>query len=140
MANLSTYLADRLRDHLWRGITYTPPDTLYFALFHTVPTSSGGGAELAGNGYTRVAMARSGSVWSAPGTGATENATAITWPPATADWLDIKAVVVLDAASGGNLLAIGAVPLTGGVGVVILANERAQIDPGLFDFVFPVFS
>lgn len=121
MAALSNYLENKVQDWILRGQAYTPPATVYFALFTAAPTDAGGGVECAGGGYLRVARACSlvnfsgtqgvGTTAVSSGTsGTVYNNTDIQFPdPVGANWGIIVAMGVFDAATEGNLLMYGAV-------------------------------
>ncbi|MCI4463680.1 MAG: hypothetical protein JHC30_05885, partial [Caldisericum sp.] len=84
--------------------TYTPPATVYIALFTVAPTDAGGGTEVSGGGYARVAVANNSTNFPPATNGQKSNGTAIIFPTATADWGTIVAVGIYDAATNGNLL------------------------------------
>lgn len=118
MAMLSNYLSNKLLDWLWRAQTYTPPATLYVALYTVAPSASGGGTEVSGGSYARVGVTGSLANWagsqgagttvaSSGTSGTTSNNNAITFPAPTAAWGSIAAFGVFDAASAGNLLLYG---------------------------------
>ena len=71
MAHKSDYLENKLIDWFWRGQAFTPPVTLYFALF-TASTGTGGN---------------------------TSNNNAITFPAPSANWGVVTSVGVFDAAT-----------------------------------------
>lgn len=96
----TTYLNNKLLDHAFRNTTYTPPTTVYVGLYTVAPTQAGGGTEVSGGAYARQA-----ATFTAASNGQIKNSTDITFPIATANWGDIVAVGVFDAATGGNLLA-----------------------------------
>jgi len=56
MAGKSDYLENTILDLVYGGVAYTPPAILYVALFSVAPTDAGGGTELSGGGYARVAV------------------------------------------------------------------------------------
>jgi len=103
MGSFSDYFENKIIDHMLRNQAFTPPSTLYVALYTVAPTDAGGGTEVSGGSYARQAV-----TFSAASGGATSNSADITFPQATADWGTIVAVGILDASSGGNLLAWGA--------------------------------
>lgn len=116
MAGLSDYLENALVDWFLRGQALTPPATVYVALFTAAPSDAGGGTEVSGGSYARVAVASSlanwagtqaaGSTTASSGTGGTtSNNNAITFPAPTANWGSVTHVALMSAASGGNLLA-----------------------------------
>lgn len=99
------YLENEILDHVFSAATYTPPVTLYAALFSVAPTDSTGGTELSGGSYTRVAITNNATNFPAASGGSKSNGTAITFPTATADWSAAVAMGFFDASSGGNLIA-----------------------------------
>lgn len=103
MTDLSDYYEDKIIDHLFRNVAFTPPATVYVALFTVAPSDSGGGTEVSGGAY-----ARQDAGFSAASGGATSNAADITYPTATANWGTVTHVGVFDALTVGNLLAWGA--------------------------------
>ena len=102
MAGFSDYLEDKVLDHVFGGVAYTAPTTHYVALYTVAPTDTGGGTEVTGGSY-----ARQTSTFTVSGTDPTTatNAAAIEYPTATGDYGTVVAVGILDALSGGNLLA-----------------------------------
>ncbi len=119
MASMSDYLENKLIDQIFRGQAYTFPATLYVGLFTAAPTDAGGGTEVAGNAYARVAVTASlanfagtqaaGSTTASTGTnGTTSNNAQINFPtPTPSGWGTVTAVGIFDAPSGGNLLFWG---------------------------------
>lgn len=106
MAHMSDYLEQKLRDHVFRGVAYTAPATLYIALLTAAPSDAGGGTEVSGGAYARAAVTANTTNWTAASTtnGLTDNAGAITFAQATANWGTVTHVAIYDAASAGNLL------------------------------------
>lgn len=101
----SDFLENKVLDLLFGSVAYSVPATLYFAAYTVAPTDAGGGTEVAGGGYARVAKTNNTANFPAASGGVKSNGTAIDFPAATADWGTVVAIGVLDAASGGNLLA-----------------------------------
>tara|TARA_R110001632_G_scaffold143750_1_gene259875 strand:- start:20 stop:409 length:390 start_codon:yes stop_codon:yes gene_type:complete len=101
MAGFSDYLEDKVLDHVFGGVAYTAP-TKHVALYTVAPTDTGGGTEVTGGAY-----ARQTSTFTVSGTNPTTatSAAAVEYPTATADYGTVVAVGILDASSGGNLLA-----------------------------------
>jgi len=125
MAALSDFMENKLLDWLLRaqaiGITGataaagTGPATTYVALFTANPTDTGGGTEVTGGSYARVAVTSSLANWAgtqaaastttSSGTGGTtSNNAAITYPTPSANWGTITGVGIFDASTTGNLL------------------------------------
>lgn len=116
MANMSNYLENKLVDFLFRGVSFTPPATLYLALCTADPTDTSTGStisEISGGNYTRQSLTSNTSNWSttngdnaatSSGTnGTTLNSVQVSWNSVT--WTGtVTSVAVCDAASGGNVL------------------------------------
>lgn len=103
----SNFLENELLDHVLGAATYTPPATVYIALFTAAPTDAGGGTEVSGGSYARVSVTNNDTNWPAASGGIKNNGTEITFPTASANWGTIVAMGIFDAASGGNLLFWG---------------------------------
>jgi hypothetical protein len=100
----SDYLENKLLDHVLGNVAYTAPTTVYVALYTVAPADSGGGTEVSGGGYARVAVANNSTNWPAASGGSKSNGVDITFPTATADWGTVVAFGIFDASTGGNLL------------------------------------
>jgi len=92
----SDYFENKVIDHMLRGESFTPPSTIYIALFtadtgleENNPTS-----EVSGGGYARQAV----TLTAASG-GSTSNSTDIEFPEATASWGTITHAAIVDHAS-----------------------------------------
>lgn len=119
MAALTDFAENKIIDAVFRGQALGAPATLYFALFTSATTDAGGGTEVTGGSYARVAVTSSlanfagtqaaGSTVASTGTsGTTSNNTAITFPVPSANWGSCSHIGIFDAASGGNMWAHGA--------------------------------
>jgi hypothetical protein len=93
------YLENKLLAHTFSNTAYTSPSTVYVALYTVAPTDSTTGTEVTGGGYVRQSASFTTTA------SATTNASAIEYPTATAGYGTVVAVAVLDASSGGNMLA-----------------------------------
>lgn len=93
------YLENKVLDYVFSGGSFSQPGTKYLALYTVAPTDSTTGTEVTGGGYVRqtVTLTTSGSD--------TTNSAAVEYPTATAGYGTVVAVAVLDASSGGNMLA-----------------------------------
>jgi len=100
----SDYLENKLLDHVLGGGDYTRPATVYVALFTVAPSDSGGGTEVTGGSYARVAVTNNVTNWPAASGGAKSNGTEIAFPEATASWGTVVAFAIFDAATAGNML------------------------------------
>jgi hypothetical protein len=119
MTALADYIENKLIDQIFRQQAFTFPATLYIALFTVTPTDVGGGTEVSGGSYARVAVACSLANWAgtqgagtttaSTGTnGTTSNNNVITFPAPTANWGSVVGFAIFDAATGGNMLIWGA--------------------------------
>ena len=129
MGSFSDYLENKLLDHAFGAVTYTPPATLYAALFTVAPTDSGGGTEVTGGSYARVAITNNATNLPNSSGGAKANGTAITFPAATASWGTVVAMALFDAASGGNLMCHAALATS----KVITSGDTASFPTGDLD-------
>lgn len=103
----SDFLELELLDHVLGNAAYTAPATVYVALYTVAPTDAGGGTEVSGGSYARVAVTNNDTNWPAAAAGAKANGTEITFPTATADWGEVVAFAILDAETVGNFLYWG---------------------------------
>lgn len=109
MGSFADYLENEILDHIFGGGDYVRPATLYIGLSTTTISDAGGNiTEPSGNGYARVAVANNATNFPTASAGATSNGTPITFPAATGSWGTITDFFIADAASGGNILAYGA--------------------------------
>ncbi|MHC4116007.1 MAG: phage tail fiber protein [Planctomycetota bacterium] len=106
MGGFTDYWENEILGHLFGKGSYTPP-TIYVGLSTEDPLDDGSGlAEPSGNGYARVQT--SSSDWNAASDGSLDNANDITFAQATGSWGAITHFALFDAATGGNMLAHGA--------------------------------
>lgn len=110
MSQMSDYLEQQLRNHIFRTASFSKPSALYVALYTGAPTDAGGGTGVAGNAYARAQCNPADANW-AEGTstdGVVSNAVAINFPTPTAAWGTVTHFSIFDASTGGNMLAWGA--------------------------------
>lgn len=100
----------------WTAIATIPAlNQVYVALYTANPTDAGGGTEVTGGSYARVAVASTLANWAgtqaaasttaSTGTsGTTSNNNVITFPAPTANWGVITGMAIYDSATGGNEL------------------------------------
>ena len=115
MSAMSDYLETQLRAHLFRTSSFTKPTVLAIGLFISAPSDAGGGTEVSGGSYARVARNPSDSNWTAADNtnGVTTNAADVTFPAPSANWgttpnPQVTHFGIFDASSAGNLLFWGA--------------------------------
>jgi len=111
---LTDYAENKIVDAVFRGQSLGAPATFYVALFTAACNDAGGGTEVTGGSYARVAVASSlanwagtqsaGSTTASSGTGGqTSNNAAITFPAPTANWGTVTHFALLDASTAGNM-------------------------------------
>lgn len=128
----SDYLDQRRLKWAFEGLAHPAPPAIYVALYTAAPTKAGGGTEVSGGSYARLATvaadwAVSGPLWRA------QNARVLTFPSPTALWGTLVAFGLLDAASGGQLLWFSALaqqrvpavaqPVVFGMGALIVQGR-----------------
>ena len=97
LTSASDYLETKILDHVFRGVTYTPPENVWLALFTSAPSDSGGGTQVGDRQVVSFAAASGRSA-------ATEADVTFTGVIGS-----VSHVGVFDAQTGGNLLSWGAV-------------------------------
>lgn len=111
MSSFSNYTENGVLNHLFRATSMSSPANVYLGLF----TSDAGlesntiasATEVVDSAYSRVNITTNGS-YTAPSDGVIRNVQDLDFAPATVDWGTITHTAVLDAATGGNVLAWGA--------------------------------
>jgi len=118
---ISTYLANKLLDHVLTGDTYTSPTTLHISL-HSADPGLIGSYELSGSAYARIT-----ATFDAADGGATQTATELESAMATpSNWSEATHFGIWDAASGGNFLMGGELDSA----VTVLINYEALFPDG----------
>ena len=102
--SFSDFIENELLDHLLGAATYTAPATVHLALFTVAPTDAGGGTEVSGGSYARVAVTNNATNFPAAVGGAKSNGAQLDFAMASANWGTIVAYAMFDAASAGNML------------------------------------
>jgi len=106
---LTTYLENKLINHLLLNTAYTPPASVWLALYTISPSEIKNGTEVSGGGYVRQNISASLTI---SGNYA-NNTTAILFPEATSGWGTIVGIAIMDASINGNMLFWG-----------IMSNEK----------------
>lgn len=110
---LTDFAENKIVDALLRGQALGAPATMYIGLDTVACTETGGGTEVTGGSYARVAVTSSLANWAgtqaaasttaSTGTsGTTSNNAAINFPTPSAGWGTVVSVRWWDAASAGN--------------------------------------
>lgn len=100
MSDFTTFTANEVLDHVFRNTAYTAAATVYAGLYTTATSDAGGGTEVTGGSYARVAL-----TFSAASAGAITTSGETAFVQATANWGTITHGAVLDALTSGNMLA-----------------------------------
>ena len=103
MSSFTDYTENLVLTWLFTGSSATRPTAWYVGLFTAAPSDTGGGTEVTGNGYARVAT----GTLSVSGTSPTNctNAAAIEFAAASGgNWGTITHVAIFDADTSGNML------------------------------------
>lgn len=109
MAGKSTYLQNKILNFIFNGGAYTPPATVYIALYTSAPTDAGGGTEVSGGSYARANITCNTTNFPTTTTSVIQNAVAQVFAQASAGWGTIVAFGIFDALTAGNLLYWGAI-------------------------------
>lgn len=133
MGGFTRAVRKALLDHYFGKSTLTPP-TIYVGLSSTTPTSAGANVtEPSGGAYTRVATAAAD--WNASTAAdpcSLDNANAITFAAASADWVagaNLTHAVLFDAPTAGNVIGFGALA----VAKPVLSGDTANYPAGSID-------
>lgn len=103
MSSFTDYTENLVLTWLFTGSSATRPTAWYVGLFTAAPSDTGGGTEVTGNTYARVAT----GTMSISGTSPTNctNAAAIEFAAASGgNWGTITHVAIFDASTSGNML------------------------------------
>lgn len=101
----TNFVKNKIGDHVYRNVSYTPPATVYLGLYSVKPALDGtGGTELvtgSSPGYARVAV--SFNAWA---NGNSDNSAQVDFPANSggSNWVEAVAWGIFDASSAGNLL------------------------------------
>lgn len=94
---MSDYLEAALLNEVLRNTGYTPPATVYLAMYTAAPSDSGGGTEVVGGSYARQAV-----TFAAPVGNTVSNSASLTFTNMPA--CTVVAIGIFDALTSGNLL------------------------------------
>ena len=128
MGSLSDFAENELLDHIFNA-AYTAPSTVYVALSTADPLDTGAGlSEPVGNGYAREAI-----TFGAAATRRVTQNVEVVFNEATGAWGTITHWALMDALSGGNMLAHGALdssiaPVSGNTPRIASAEIYVQIN------------
>ena len=114
----TAYLEKKLLNHVLLGENYTPPATLYLALFTADPGRAGAQtSEISDPAYARLPVTFTAAADDDESGSYCENAYDIEFAQATVDWGTVTHVMIMDAETGGNGLYYGALEIEKLIGV-----------------------
>jgi hypothetical protein len=123
---LTDYLEDKILQHVFMNVPYTPPTTVYVGLYTVAPTDIGtDGTEVTGGSYARQPV----SFDLAPGGAGRINNDALLTFTSMPD-CDVVAATLHDAVTGGNMLVFGDLPEP----ISYTAGDNATAAAGLLNF------
>ena len=104
------YLEGKILDHVLRNIPYTPPTTIYLALFTADPGEAGSlAAEITDPAYQRKAVTFSTAVDDVESGKLVKSTIDLDFAQATTEWGTVTHVMLMDAPTEGNGLYYGTV-------------------------------
>lgn len=133
---MSVYLANKINDHVLKGVVYTPPTDVYIALFTSAngldSNTEGSWDEVSGGAYTRLQIDDSTKAFTASAAKANTNNENWEYTQASAAWGVVSHSAVMDAATSGNVLFWGALAATRDVA----SGDTFRFLAGEFDSIF----
>lgn len=99
----STYLANKIANHVYRNTAYTSPTTVYVALFTSTASLAEIKAGTLTNEVSGGSYARQAATFAAP-TDGDSGASTLTFPTASAGWGAVRYAALMDASTAGNVL------------------------------------
>lgn len=114
--SFTNYLEQKVLEHVFRNVTYTPPTTIYVTFFTVAPTDTTAGTEMTG-GLWGGRQACAFSAWVAAD--GVKNSAVLNFVTNAGT---VVAIGLMDASSGGNLLAYKTF-----TGVTYINGEAVQI-------------
>jgi len=129
---LSNYSIAKLQDLAFGATAFTPPVTLYWERFTTVPLADGtGGVVATYTGYAgRVAFTNNTTNWANSSSQEKHNLKSITWPTNTGGSEVHAGWGIYDASTSGNLIAVGKYS----TGITIAGGQEPFVAAGDFSY------
>jgi hypothetical protein len=128
----SDYVEDLVAKWMFKTTNMpSAPANVYLAAFTVVPTDAGGGTEVTGGSYARVAIATGSAFTETTPTTTIVNANDILFPVATANWGTVVGYALYDASSGGNqLMRFDKDSGNASISVAINTNDQLKVPAG----------
>ncbi|MCL6605634.1 MAG: hypothetical protein K6T94_22450 [Paenibacillus sp.] len=106
--NISDWLAQKILDLSFRNVAWTPPATVYIALYTSDPTKADTGTEVTGGGYARKAITFAAAALDT-GKMTVKSSVDVDFGIASADWGLVTHVGLRTALTAGNLMCSQAI-------------------------------
>jgi hypothetical protein len=135
VSGTSNYLANKLIDLIFRDEAYNWPGSVYVGYTTTESTNATPGNEPStGTGYAREAVAGNTAEWGTDGDGTISNVDPVVFNAATLSQGDVVGHVLMDAASGGNMLFHG--DMANGPVSVQASEDPPEFPAGALEYYF----
>jgi hypothetical protein len=102
----SDYLEEKVLEHVFGSVDYTPPTSFAFALYTAAPSDAGGGTKVTGGSYADATDGNDTTLWPSYSGGSIATGVAVDFGTATADWGIVTHLGIEDQSA--NLLVWGA--------------------------------
>lgn len=126
MGVISNYASQKILDAFFNGQAFTPPSSLWFALYNTDPTAANTGVEVTGPGYARVQIPAMTFAQLSGGKMTVSNSAKVVMQRATGTWTTANYWAVMDAQTGGNLIVKEALL----VSAAVTNGQQPEFDVG----------
>jgi hypothetical protein len=127
----SSYLRNKILDHVFGATAYTAPGTVYISL-HTADPGDNGANEASGTGYARKSVTNNTTNFPNASAGAKSNGAAVDFAAAGGNWSSSANMThygIWDASSSGNFLGGGSLA----VAKPVLSGDTASFPTGDID-------
>lgn len=94
---------NKVLDAVYSAASLGAPATWYIGLFTAAAGESGGGTEVTGGNYSRIAVTNNATNFPASSNGSKTNGTAFTSAVSSASWGTIVGIGLFDASTAGNM-------------------------------------
>ncbi|MHA6530180.1 phage tail fiber protein [Paenibacillus sp. BAC0078] len=121
---ISNWQAQQILNLALRGTAWTPPATVYLALYTSDPTAADTGIEVSGGGYARRPVSFAAAALE-NGMMTIKSSAQVDFADATADWGLVTHVGIRTASAGGNLMFFKAINAR-----TILAGDKPKFPSG----------
>lgn len=125
----SNYLRNKALDHVFGGVSYSRPGSLYFQLHTGDPGDDGVSNVATGTGILRVELTNNDTNFPEAASGLKSSGADIVWPVAGGSWGTVTHFSIFDELTGGECIATGSL----GAAQSIALNDIFVIPSGDLD-------